>query len=935
MKAMNTPKYNSIVMMLVAAGCGAFGIGPVSSAFDIRFEPNNKETVAQVSKTLQQQTQQSAKGSVPTNSLGKPVALVIKAGKPATLALFLVDEGRALWTKQVTTSSKPTLLYDTVILKEDKILVGLKITDGTEKWRFDTEAWDYFGAHQSTDTVFVTLGIGGECRKSGLHRGRILALNAGSGMVLWERETSGHCLGAPSSYAGYVFIPNDMQSISVLRAADGVEEARLLSLDDNFTFVASFPEGVFYGSKGLYTFNASSYAGLKKGDYVLQVKSNDPVQLTLTSSEGLELTLYRSKGGAPPGFEDKPTPLGKWEMGQDRFLLMNPDGTFKVIDKRGELTTLQKKGSIFVGGEGKFTAEAKTLSFKVNASAYYHPPLGKIPGEPELYKDRISPVIGISNARDKIRLIWAPQGVPEGGTVKLLENVLCLMYYRFIFAFDATTGALRWAYRSSLDLEDVEAGAGGIFLIDRKGDITCLDIKTGQLKGKIPTAIMVTAATLSVGSYVPQFPKISGETLTLRDELVEMILDKDNRLVPIRQFALGFLAKIEEPEVTRDLLTIYMSNTVPEEIKSIARQKILERESGAAYIIEAMQYHYDYLNEVSPPPVGVVAQALVKMKAKEGVLPLIQHLLDHETSLQDLKEVAQAILQLGDETVVPSVSDYLVRYHADSAFNKDLDALFVLANVIHTHGGVEGDELLKKLQADPKTTKALANAIKEIFDKSYQDEVAAKMKKDTEGAAVEGAVEEKVEAGKEYQTLTQKQIKEVLGPHNGEFLPCIQDYMEKVPTMSQVRLKFILNNAGKVENLLTLPNDPSLSSCLMGVLLKVKWPKIKQLKQTAQYIIAVEKKKQETTPEWPPQPVPVEPKPEPKPQPEPKQPPPTEWLPQPEPVPLPQPALPQPKPQPKPDEKKPKPDEKKPKPDEPPNVEDYPDVLPEDLPEKK
>jgi hypothetical protein len=198
------------------------------------------------------------------------------------------------------------------------------------------------------------------------------------------------------------------------------------------------------------------------------------------------------------------------------------------------------------------------------------------------------------------------------------------------------------------------------------------------------------------------------------------------------------------------------------------------------------------------------------------------------------------------------------------------------------------------------------------------------MEKEAGEKKSEKVEEEEVDSGKVYQTLTQGQVTKIMDGYKAEFTPCIQEYVEKVPTTTQVRLKLILNNKGKIENLLTLPNDPGLSSCLMGALLKIKWPKIKQLKQTAQYIVKVAPPKKVETPEWPPQPAPVpdQPKVQPKPQPEEK---PDEWMPQPQPVPLPQPDLPQPGPKPKPET----PPDKLPGPGE----EDYPDVLPEDLPE--
>ncbi|MFH1435148.1 MAG: PQQ-binding-like beta-propeller repeat protein, partial [Pseudomonadota bacterium] len=968
MRLMNYSNLKILIVILLLSGCGAGMTRGLNSAFDIRFNPNNKEKVAEINAAVAAAAQQinAQNQQVIPNALGKPVLLGTKAGKPSTLTLYLIDEGRVLWSMDKDTMARPTLLYDTIIIKSGSDLVGLNLENGKEKWRHDPKGWDYFGAGQEGDRIYITLGIGGECRKVGMHRGKVIALNAGSGSVIWSREAESRCLGAPSVMGGKIFVPYDMQNVAILDARSGVEDARLLTLDDNFTFSASFPQGVYYGSKGLYFFDANSYSGLRKSDFPVKIKSNDPVHLTLANDKGQDMTLYRSKGGAPPGYEDKSTHLGKWEMGQDRFLNIGADGTYMVTNKRDELTTLQIKGAIFTGGEGNYTIEGDNLYFQASSSTYYNPPLVKIPGGPELYPDRISPVVGISNARDKIRLFWAPAGAQPAGKIRLEGDSIFLLYYRFVFCFNAETGELRWAHRSSFDIEDVSVTPGGVFVADRKGDITFLNLATGALKGRIPVGKSFTAASFMVGNYVPQFPPINVEEKSTREALLEMILDKDNRLVPIRQLALGFLAKIQEPEVTRDLMTIYMDKFVPDEMKTVCRQIILERLSGSSYIIEAMQFHYDYLNEINPPPVGVVAQALVKMQAKEGVLPLLQHMMDHETPFDDLREVAQAVLELGDEGVVPTVSEYLIRYHADSAFKADLDTLYVLAEVVHKFGGVQGEELLRKLQSDPKTIKALSNYIKEIYDQAYENELAAKM-----GTEEAGSTEEKeegqVDKGKEYKSLTPKQIVNVINGYQAELAPCIQAYLGKYPSTTQVRMKFILNNKGKIENLMTLPNDPSLSSCLMGVIISIEWPKIKQLKQTGQYVIKIQSSKTET-PEWPPVPTPAptpqpaptptptpaptpqpwapvptpqplpQPEPTPQPLPQPSPQPKLQPLPQPEPQPLPQPE-PQPKPQPLPKpqpQPQPKPQPKpepKPEPKPGPDFEEYPDVLPEDLPE--
>jgi hypothetical protein len=584
---------------------------------------------------------------------------------------------------------------------------------------------------------------------------------------------------------------------------------------------------------------------------------------------------------------------------------------------------------VFYGARGLYRFDSRSWMGTKEATTHYDVPIEGVPGRPELSTDKLVPRAGLTTARDKIRYFWAPATSQDPTSIELTNSMIYLLYYRFLYAFDQHSGELKWVYRNKMDVEHVQVVPGALYLVDKRGSIVMLETEQGRVVNTIETGQNLITGVLDVGRHVVAFTPPETPPGPLRQDLINLILDNDNRLVPIRKYTLRFLTAIPDPEVTKDLLDVYITKGIPQEMKDVAREMLLTRTSGAAYLVDSMKYHYNYLDETIPPPMGVVAQALVKMDAREGVPGLLQHLMDHETSTEDLREIAFALKQLGDASIIPTLKEFLIRYHADSAFAEQLDTLVILVSTIHDLGDQADRDFLTEMMNDPLTLASLAQRIDGVFkdhEKALMAEKAAVEKAAAEKAAAEKAAKQKPDEPEAPSKpipmmLTQKQISETLSGHAAEFAPCIQDYVAKHPNISQIRMKFIITKEGKAEKLMTLPSDPVLSSCLLTKIVKVEFPPIKSLKQNAQYVIAIKKSAEEEEPEWPPVPAPVQPPPPPETPPapppgeeQPDQPPPT-WLPQPE---------------------EPPPGEEE-KPEEPPpDEEDYPDELPEypdELPE--
>ncbi|NMC69099.1 MAG: PQQ-binding-like beta-propeller repeat protein [Myxococcales bacterium] len=719
-------------VLLAALGCEElFGGVMEPTAFGNLFADNREEDVAKVVARLPA----PAPATAPANRLGRPLVAGLRYGTPGVF-VFDVSTGTMLWNKEMSVASRPVLTDRAVLVQSGSDVVSLRLEDGSEMWRIETEGMSFFGAAHDEKYAYLTLGV------TVSHVGRLIAVNADSGWTSWKIQTT-KLFGRPAAAGGLVFVPWERQDISVLDRESQEEIARIRSVDDVYNFVFARPQGVFYGSKGLYRFDGKSFHGTQQ------------------------------------------------------------DAT------------------------------------------YYRPPMQGIPGDPELWADAFAEPTGGRNAREKIRFFVAPAFDPAGQSVTLEHDKLFLLYFRFLVAYDAASGAIQWIYRHPDDIEAVSVQPSGVFLVDSPGNLVRVAADTGLPDWRLPIGIDVAAATFDIAGFSPPSQPV-GTVGTMRVQLLQVILDQDNRLLPFRQYLIAKLAQLPEPEVTRDILDVYAQRTSPQALKDAARAALASRAQGAEHLIGALDTHTDYLMNTQAPPMGVVAQSLVAMQARAAVTGLVAHLLDPETPLEDLQEVAQALVDLGDASLISTFESYLTLYHADSAFSQNPNALNVLADGLLKYGGEEERRFLDNLVASTYTLPALKAHIQKRYDEIEQARLAAE---EAARLAAEAAAAGTVSAVQEVlpQTLSREQVGQAMTANAALIAPCVQAKMQRSPTLSQVRMVFRLSNTGQASDLSVLPSDDAeFTACLSEALSQIQFPRFLALSQRAQFTIDI------ATPEPPP-----------------------------------------------------------------------------------
>ncbi len=495
---------------------------------------------------------------------------------------------------------------------------------------------------------------------------------------------------------------------------------------------------------------------------------------------------------------------------------------------------------VFYGYRGIYRFDERSASGTKQGSTYRLAPLAEAPREPLVQDDGYYPTPGTRSARGRIRVYYEPEASAEPGAIPVEGDRFYFVYFRYVFAFDGDENLI-WARTLPRDVVRAHALTGGLLTIAEDGNARLLGHDAGTLRWEKDFDLELASAGLDVGDFAPTgagSADPADEGRTLRTSLAEIAGDPDNRLVPARAFAVELLAQMEEPEITRDLLDLYAQRSTPSALREAIGNALRARTVGTDFLVTALEQHYDFLEGTPAPPLGLIVPALLEQRVDGAVEGLVSHMLDHETPREDLALVIRGVVELGDETVVPPLTNFLTLYHADSLFAENADAVAVAAEGIFRHGGEEGRQLLQTTMAQPRTREPVQVAVQGLFDREQAD-AAAQARAEAEAEAAAAAEAARAEAAARPLRLSQAQVNEVFVAHTEHLRTCIEGELERNPQLGQVRLAFIINQDGSHQEMRFAPNSPELVACLEPVMSELEFPKFRQRRQRASFTVSL------------------------------------------------------------------------------------------------
>lgn len=465
------------------------------------------------------------------------------------------------------------------------------------------------------------------------------------------------------------------------------------------------------------------------------------------------------------------------------------------------------------------------------------------PNYPGFHRDTfVLPSIEIVNA-NRIRYYWLPQKNDQ--RIHFADDTYYLHYWRYIFAFSAKTHQVKWTYMSEDDIHTLQPVNGGVFAVTTEGTILYADADKGYVPSwSVSTGLQATSILFDVHGYLP----VSTPDQALPDpraQLKTIVADKDSRMLPARIYATELLARIPSPGVTADLLALHSDASMPTSLQKKIVEKLAERDSGAEALIQSLNVRYDYLEEITTPPMKVIAPALANMDAKDALPGLMQQLLDYETPTDSIEAIATAVLKLGDTSIVEPLMNFVVLYHADTSFVGNEDGLARICQAILKFGGDRNKKDIESIRDNEQTLPELRKQLLTILDPDADKkamELAIKKAQEAEVARQRALELSKAQelASRPYY-LTRDVISGTISKNAYLLRPCIKSALEKRLGLRQVRMKFSIAGAtGKTAGLSILPPDiPGLEECLAEGLSKIDFPKFKNVRQNATHTIRI------------------------------------------------------------------------------------------------
>ena len=400
-----------------------------------------------------------------------------------------------------------------------------------------------------------------------------------------------------------------------------------------------------------------------------------------------------------------------------------PLARLRGLDEQISMLRVTSQTVYYGSKQGVFRLDGTSVTGKRDRATY-----GQVKIPPQLEHttygvDAYDPIQLGYTAADRSRVLWQAQPSSEG-PMKFVGDGYAIHYFRYVLGFDMK-GEIRWAY-SHPRVELVASDHTGyvILAVSANGEVVAIEPNTGAVRAResIGGNEHVLGATFDADGWSPSNQNEPIETVAA---LVSITRDHDARFDRVKELAVKALAKMPGPEVTKQLLGVLADNRAPIKLKDTVAELLVDRKDPDSLPVLTAQLavHTDYIAKTEPESLGEVAKAIAGLEGvaldpklvADALVALQSHLDAAATTIPDLVNVIGAMAAIGKGAERTALWSHLLLYHADEEVggNASWDKAIVAA--LETKGGPGERELLRQVEADPRTRPSLASTIRDAL----------------------------------------------------------------------------------------------------------------------------------------------------------------------------------------------------------------------------
>jgi outer membrane protein assembly factor BamB len=328
-------------------------------------------------------------------------------------------------------------------------------------------------------------------------------------------------------------------------------------------------------------------------------------------------------------------------------------------------------------------------------------PTRELAGSPKLMEPGTENPGPVAEARDRIR-IYARPTAGDSQPLGIDSDRYYATYFKLVMGLTASKGALAWVHTHASDVIGGAAATGAVVICDEQGHVTVLDAATGGANGDIELGEPVSSCVVQADTFKPAGSPASVPSLGA--QISTALLNRDAELATAKRLLLRELAALTDDTATKTLIELASDERTSPMILDDARKALADRRNGAAYMMEALAQHYDFMKDVlRPPPVGPMAQALAAMGAKDAAPLLASHLLDPADTDDDVRRAAEALVKLAGPEQAPQLTQFFAIYRG-AAPHEDIETAVVsVAQALARVGGKDGQARIAAAMQDGMT----------------------------------------------------------------------------------------------------------------------------------------------------------------------------------------------------------------------------------------